>query len=74
MMPKQELDWSSQSLADELRSMNKSLEDLSLKDAELYYTAFIPNGTIKGSSTKDHIDRLKALADFIKQKPTKKKK
>ena len=54
--------------------MNKTLTDLSIKDATLLYTSFIPNGKIKGNSTKDHKDRLKALADFINQKPTKKKK
>lgn len=59
MMPEQEVDWSPKGLVDELKSMNKTLTDLSLKDATLLYTSFIPNGKIKGNSTKDHKDRLK---------------
>lgn len=39
MMPEQEVDWSPKGLVDELKSMNKTLTDLSLKDATLLYTS-----------------------------------
>jgi len=73
MMPREALEFTPEALRNELESQEKSLDMLSKKDAELYYTSYIPEGKIKGTSDKDHIGRIRALADYMKTTRKKKK-
>ena len=66
LMPRDEVSMSAKNLYSDLKTLGKSLDQLSKDQAEIYYDMFIKDGTVTGSGTKAHKARIEALGLKLK--------